>query len=143
MGSRLSHKRSVTRLEDLPNELFYDIFRHLNNDECYGSFAGLNARLHEILQLHCGSHLRIMINAATINTNTLSSPEFSHNLCSLTIDHLTENHIEQMRTLVNLKQLRILHIPEKLTYSLGQFLQSSKQIQHLSLPQSGLPDLQA
>ena len=39
-----------------------------------------------------------------------------------------------MYTLVNLKHLRILQVPENLTNKLRQFLQSSTQLQNLSLP---------
>lgn len=40
---------SMTRLEDLSHELFYEIFPHLDGFDLYEAFAGLNSRFERVL----------------------------------------------------------------------------------------------
>lgn len=82
----------------MSNEILLVILNYLNNDECYRSF-------NVILQRHYGSHFRFQVTIANISFQT----EFSRGLSSLTIDHLAENYIELMYTLVNLKHFKILY----------------------------------
>ena len=45
----LSHSRGSLSLEDLPNELFFEIFRYLNGLDAIAAFDRLNRRFHYLL----------------------------------------------------------------------------------------------
>ena len=97
-------------LEDLPNELFLDIFQYIDTRDLYQGFWGLNIRFNNILQSLNNLSLVIEKNDSSLITifasqivrleiNTWHEIDLKQfiNLKSLKLCHTTRNHVNKIR----------------------------------------------
>ncbi|CAF4843958.1 unnamed protein product [Rotaria sp. Silwood2] len=68
--SKSSSRQSVTLIEDLSNEIFYEIFNHLYVYYVYKAFYNLNIRLQNLLT---NSTLPLKINVSSISKSIFQS----------------------------------------------------------------------
>ena len=148
----------MSRLEDLPNELFLQLFKYLSTSEIFRSFHQLNSRLNSVIQsLH---HLNYSsddidhlvfpyVRTVIIKTILVHSLQSFASLRRLIVDYTTGELLEQLneQTLPHLEYLSITHrvhpwyisdLYTKIFSNTFPKLQSSS-IARIRFPENGFP----
>lgn len=67
-NEKFIHSMTLTKLEDLPNELFYIIFTYLNGVDLCLAFSNLNTRIHRLLD-DVTSHQSLDLTSGSVSYN--------------------------------------------------------------------------
>ena len=123
---------AVTQLEDLSNDIFFEIFEYLHALDLFMAFSSLNRRIASILsstplrvvisKLHCRYQMRFLSSQLIDHTDQVISISLQDRLrdCSSVIPFLFNQH-----TFINLRWCRFFHIhPSSNLHHVMQKLQS-------------------
>ena len=127
--SMKNYGKEKSRLEDLPNEIFLEIFDYFKLDECHFSFNRLNQRLKDLLLYRQNLSLiynetisltlikfyRLNIKYLNISTSNSIDLRYFPNLEYLIISNRDSNHLKQIRSIV-IPKLKYLSFQLKYDY---------------------------
>ncbi|CAF1001240.1 unnamed protein product [Rotaria magnacalcarata] len=122
--STISDQAAVRLLEDLPNELFYDLFPYLEVRQLYRSFFGLNHRLDTLLYGLKKNYLVMSDVNDTFDETSVYASRITHmwirqeysnlsfhcfrnTIRAMSLDGLSHQQFQQLDQLTNLTHLKI------------------------------------
>ena len=123
-------KERTSELEDLPGEIWFELFAYFDGHALLQSFSNLNRAVQALLT---DARLPIHLNLSSLDSLRSSSSFQSHQIVSLSINYSRLKSADDLRlpSFVRLRSLRLLHINDEQLEELARLPLSN--LLHLSI----------
>ncbi|CAF0768115.1 unnamed protein product [Adineta ricciae] len=140
------HRSSVTCLEDLSNEILYDIFDYLHTYDAYQAFGNLNWRFQRLFTDSCFSH-KIILDLSSkatfqqrcqyLHSGNYQNVKAIHSSSCLGVDYILSLFLNDLSAFVRLESLVLHEIEAERVLPLLTNLKHLPQLYSLSLSNLG------